>query len=279
MANFTMAFPDGKRKALTLSYDDGVEQDMRLLEIMDKHGLKGTFNLNSAAYAPEGKTWPAGHIHRRMSKAQATRLFAQSGQEIAIHAAEHGDLAVLPPAAAVWQVMQDKDNLEQQFGRIIRGMAYPFGTVTDALARTLEGCGIAYARTTVSTGRFTLPENWLKLPATCHHNAPELMSLARRFVEEPVRYQPWLFYLWGHSYEFEANDNWAVIETFAAFAGGRADVWYATNIEIRDYIQAWRSLCTSADGSRIFNPSGQTLWIQAGDTAQPVAPGQQITLL
>lgn len=278
MSNFNMAFPEGKRKALTLSYDDGVEQDIRLLEIMAKYGLKGTFNLNSALYAPEGQTWPTGHIHRRMSKAQVTNVFAQSGQEIAIHAAEHGDLAVLPPAAAVWQVMRDKDNLEQQFGRIIRGMAYPYGTVTDALAQTLKGCGIAYARTTISTGGFALPENWIKLPATCHHNAPELMSLSRRFVEESVRYQPRLFYLWGHSYEFEANDNWAVIEEFAAFMGRRTDIWYATNIEIHDYIQAWHSLYTSADGNRIFNPSSQTMWIQAGDTALPIASGQQITL-
>lgn len=278
MASFCMAFPGGKRKALTLSYDDGVEQDIRLMEIMAKHGLKGTFNLNSAAYASEGKVWPAGQIHRRMSKSQATNLYAQSGQEVAIHAAEHGDLAALPPAAAVWQVMKDKDSLEQQFGRIIRGMAYPFGTVTDALAQTLAGCGIAYARTTVSTGRFALPENWLKLPATCHHNDPALMERAHHFVEDPVPRQPWLFYLWGHSYEFESNDNWNVMEEFAAFVGGKSDIWYATNIEIHDYIQAWRGLLTSADGSRVFNPSCLILWIQWGDQALPVAPSQEITL-
>ena len=42
-----MLFPGKKRKVLTLSYDDGVEQDIRLVEIMKKHGLKGTFNINT----------------------------------------------------------------------------------------------------------------------------------------------------------------------------------------------------------------------------------------
>lgn len=63
-----MRFPGGKKKALTLSYDDGVEQDIRLIDIMKKNGLKGTFNLNSGCYAPEGTVYPAGTIHRRMTK-------------------------------------------------------------------------------------------------------------------------------------------------------------------------------------------------------------------
>ena len=37
----------GKMKAITFSYDDGVVQDRRLIELLDKYGLKATFNLNS----------------------------------------------------------------------------------------------------------------------------------------------------------------------------------------------------------------------------------------
>ena len=36
-------------KALTFSYDDGVEQDRRLVELFNKNNLKCTFNLNSIA--------------------------------------------------------------------------------------------------------------------------------------------------------------------------------------------------------------------------------------
>lgn len=38
---------NGKKKAVTFSFDDGVTQDIRLIEIFNKYGLKGTFNLNS----------------------------------------------------------------------------------------------------------------------------------------------------------------------------------------------------------------------------------------
>lgn len=50
-----MRFPGFRRKALTLSYDDGVVNDRRLIEIMNKYGLKGTFNLNSGLFSEDGK--------------------------------------------------------------------------------------------------------------------------------------------------------------------------------------------------------------------------------
>ena len=68
MANLFLRFPGGKIKTLTLSYDDGVEQDEKLVDLMVKYGLKGTFNLNSGVYAKEGTVYPAGQIHRRMPK-------------------------------------------------------------------------------------------------------------------------------------------------------------------------------------------------------------------
>ena len=49
MMNY-MLFPGGKQKALTLSYDDGVQQDIRFIEILDKYGIKCTFNINSYSF-------------------------------------------------------------------------------------------------------------------------------------------------------------------------------------------------------------------------------------
>ena len=171
MSNKCMEFPGNLRRALTLSYDDGVEQDIRLIDIMNRHGLKGTFNLNSGLYAAEGTVYPKGHVHRRLSRSQVTEVYGQSGQEVAIHCYTHADLAQQSPENVAWEVMKDKETLEEQFGRIIRGMAYPFGTTNDAVAETLRRCGVAYARTTVSTERFDIPTNWLQMPATCHHPA------------------------------------------------------------------------------------------------------------
>jgi len=148
-------------KALTLSYDDGVEQDIRLLDIMNRHGLKGTFNLNAGLYAPEGTVWPAGQIHRRLTRRAARDLYAASGQEIALHAFWHGDLPALPPAHAIWQVMRDKEALEEDFGRIVRGMAYPYGTAVTtwriSFARTSTTAQTPGMATTVSSSAAMYP--------------------------------------------------------------------------------------------------------------------------
>lgn len=277
MPDLWMLFPDGKSKALTLSYDDGVEQDIRLIEILNRYGLKATFNISSGLYAPEGHKWPEGQIHRRMPRSKALELYADCGHEIAIHATHHGNLPSLPAAHAVWQVIRDKENLENDFGRIIRGMAYPFGAVTAEFAETLKSCGIAYSRSVESTHRFSIPHDWLRLPATCHHDDPRLMELAEQFVS-PYPFGPQLFYLWGHSYEFEAHDNWHVIENFARFMSGREEIWYATNIEIYDYVTAWRGMHISADGRRFHNPSAQSLWLLADGKVRKIEAGGDLVL-
>ena len=40
-----LRFPNFRKKAVTLSYDDGVIYDKRLMRILDEYGLKATFNL------------------------------------------------------------------------------------------------------------------------------------------------------------------------------------------------------------------------------------------
>ena len=276
MASIFLRFPEGRAKSLTLSYDDGVEQDMQLIEIMNKHGLKGTFNLNSGLYAAEGTVYPKGHVHRRMTENQVTETFMNSGQEVAVHSLTHPFLEQLPINMVVKEIIKDRENLETQFGTIVRGMAYPFGTLSDSVVAALQLCGIVYSRTVVSTNDFRVPTDWMRLTATCHHNSPELQSLAKKFVEDKVTHAPYLFYLWGHSYEFEANNNWNVIENFAQYIGNRDDIWYATNIEIYDYIDAYNRLVFSVDGKRVKNPSGIKVWFEHSEKIIEIEAGAMI---
>lgn len=268
-----MRFPGGRTKALTLSYDDGVEQDIQLVDIMNRYGLKGTFNLNSGLYAAEGTVYQKGHVHRRMTRKQVKETFIDSGQEVAVHSLTHPFLEQLPISMVVSEIIRDRENLEKQFGTIVRGMAYPYGTFSDTVVAALQACGIVYSRTIISTNDFRIPADWLRLTATCHHNSPEIKSLSKRFVEDKVTRSPYLFYLWGHSYEFESDNNWDVIENFAAYTGKRDDIWYATNIDIYDYIDAYSRLVFSADGKIVKNSSstkvcfeynGNTVEIEAG---------------
>lgn len=273
-----MLFPNGLRKALTLSYDDGVEQDAELISILNLHGLKATFNLNSGCWAAEGTVYPEGTIHRRMPLSQAKMLYAESEHEVAVHCLTHASLTECSTDQIIREVMKDRENLEREFGGIIRGMAYPFGTYNDKVVDTLRACGILYSRTVNATHDFSMPQDWLRLAATCHHDDPQLMNLADRFLAEKAPFCAKMFYLWGHAYEFEANNNWHVIEEFAEKMGGHEDIWYATNIEICKYHLAYQRLECSADGSTIHNPTDIEIWIGHKGQATSIQPGETITL-
>ena len=276
--NTYMRFPEGKVKALTLSYDDAVEQDIRFIDILNSHGLKCTFNINSGLYAPEGTVYPEGQIHRRMTEAQATKLYTNSGHEVAVHAYTHPFLENLTPSAVAIEILRDRETLEAQFGGVVRGMAYPYGTYSDSVVEVLKNCGIVYARTTKSTEKFDIPTDWLRLPATCHHTNKRLMELAKAFAETEYIRTPKLFYLWGHTYEFEDSNNWNVIEEFAEYIGGRDDIWYATNIEIYEYIDDYKRLIFSADGKRVKNPTARTLYLATSKNTFTVAPNETVDL-
>lgn len=99
------------------------------------------------------------------------------------------------------------------------------------------------------------------------------------FLELQPKYDPKLFYVWGHSYEFNDQNNWHVIEDFAEKMANKDDIWYATNIELYYAWLDYSRLESSADGSMIHNPSVRSVWI--GDkkgNSYEIKPGQTITL-
>ncbi|MBO5323770.1 MAG: polysaccharide deacetylase family protein [Oscillospiraceae bacterium] len=279
MASMFMRFPGGKVKVVTLSYDDNVEADVRLVQTMKKYGLKGTFNINSGQFPPEGSVGSMGCGHRRLTVKQSTELHKDSGMEIACHGVTHPFLDHLPASVCVQEVLEDRKRLEEIYGGIVRGLAYPFGTYNDDVVAALKACGIAYARAVVSTEKFDLPSDWLRWAGTCHHGNPKLMKLAQRFVEDKRNWTPMVFYLWGHSYEFDDNDNWNIIEEFGEYIGGREDIWYATNIEIYDYVTAWKQMIYSADGSVAYNPTNTELFIKTAAGVFSLLPGETKKIL
>lgn len=273
MANLYMRFPGGKAKTVTLSYDDGVVYDIRLMEIMDKYGLKGTFNINAGLFKKE-----ESDSDRRMTQKQVLDLYTNSGHEVAIHGLGHPYLEQLPPNRATYEVIEDRRRLEQLFGCTVRGMAYPFGTSSDTVVEILKNAGIVYSRTIVATESFGIPTDWLRLPATCHHNNPKLMELAERFLTDSRVGQraPQMFYLWGHSYEFNDNDNWEIIEQFAEKMGGHEEIWYATNIEIFDYITAYKQLRFTVDMDLVENPTATDLYFEWNGKSYMVKAGETL---
>lgn len=274
-----MRFKDGKRKALTFSYDDGVETDIRLMEIFNKYGMKGTFNINASNVIDEEREYAEGQISRPMARRRA--LEAYNGEigknhELALHCYTHPFLDRLPRDMQVYEVIKDREMLESIFGRIVKGCAYPMGTSSETTAEVLYNCGVSYARTVEVTNNFTIPKNWLRMPSTCHHNDARLFELADAFLNADlgIWHEVYLFSVWGHSYEFDINQNWDRIESFCEKMSGRDDVWYATNIEIYNYIKAYERLEFSAEGKIVHNPSAIPVWFHYAGVDVEIGAGE-----
>lgn len=270
-----LRFPGFKLKALTLSYDDGVIFDKKLIEIMSKYALKGTFNINSGLFAlDEGG--------RCLTQKEALTLYAQSDNEVAVHGVKHLPLTEVDSAQALSEVLLDRQNLEKIFYKLVHGMAYAYGGYNDSVVEMVRMCGINYARTVDDSEGFSLPTDWLRWKPTCHHRNPKLMDLAQAFLEEQKggywRRTPKLFYLWGHSYEFADNNEWYIIEDFAKLMGNRDDIWYATNGQIYDYVQAYRNLRFSAEGNFVYNPSVIDVYICYFGREYKIPSGETVDL-
>ena len=255
-------YKDGKHKALTMSYDDGQRHDLRLLEIFDRYGIKGTFHLNSDNLGKELFVTPE----------EVTAAYA--GHEVSVHSLTHPFLERISGEEVVNEILEDRKNLEALCGYPVRGMSYPFGTYTQELIGKLRTLGMQYSRTIKNTGKFDLPEDFMTWHPTCHHCDPKLMERLENFKR--YKYPMPLLYVWGHSYEFPRDNNWEVIERFCAEASGDPDVWYATNIEIFDYVTALRGLRFAADRTMVYNPSATDVWVEV-DHLPVCCPAGKVT--
>ncbi len=216
-------------KAVTFSYDDGNEQDIRLVELLNRYGMKCTFNLNSGLDSESG-TWKYkdAWVHR-LYLPDCTALY--KGHEIAVHGSRHLNLAELSREEIRTELLDDKAELTRIFGKSPVGMAYAYGAYHQIALEEIAAAGLCYARTTHSTHNFDVQEHLLEFGATCHHDDKALFDLAKRFLELQTD-TPQIFYIWGHSYEFDGNHNWDRMERLCEMLAGKPDVFYGTNAQV-----------------------------------------------
>ena len=283
MRSVFMRYPGGKAKAVTFSYDDGVPQDQRLAAVFDKYGMKATFNFN---YECNRKF--------NLTKEQIKELFLSKGHEIAVHGAFHRANGNLRPIEGIRDVLDCRLELEAKCDQIIRGMAYPDTGITqmgnfgnyEQIKNYLTELDIAYARTLGGDNNsFLVPQDFHAWMPTAHHDNPNIMKYIDEFLNldiSPAAYHakriPRLFYIWGHSYEFDRNDNWGHMEAICQKFAGNEELWFATNIEIYDYVQAYKSLRYSADGHTVYNPTLLTIWLDADSKPYCIQSGETIRI-
>ncbi|MBO7215073.1 MAG: polysaccharide deacetylase family protein [Clostridia bacterium] len=257
-------FPNGKTKAVTFSYDDGDRNDAKLIEIFNKYGVKGTFNLVSG--------W-VGLSDNFLSKSEVYDI--SKTHEIANHTRSHQWNERIPVDQMIMQVAHAKSTLEDIVGKPVLGYAYPNGQYNNELLTVLKGLNIAYARTAGQSNTFAHPSDFLLWTGTCHHD--NAIPYAKKFVSLSSYSQLPIFYIWGHAHDFARRDNWnVIIETLDILKDDNDKIWYATNFEIYEYLTAIKNLRITSDYKCVYNPSCISVYATADGEPVEFKPGYTI---
>lgn len=240
----------GYQKYFTMSFDDGLEQDKKIIQILTRYGIKATFNLNAGLMGlqqrigrignigfleyPEGskglKTRFKNHDHHRIPADEITQVY--DGFEIASHAYRHEALAMIKANSMEDSIRLDIEGLSKLTGYPIVGHAYPKGSSSDKVAACLKKHGIIYAREVRWTGSFSFPLIPLRYRPTCAVVDKKLFDLADQFINAEPETEDLLFYIWGHGYEMDFGSelcSWKRFEQFCEKIAGRKNIVYCTN--------------------------------------------------
>ena len=242
-------YPGYKKRIVTFSYDDGHANDERLIRLFDAYGVRATFHLNGKNY-----------VNATPSELRALRE-RYKNHEIACHTVNHGWPTRMPLQSVVRETIEDRMIIEKIAGYPVTGMSYPSGSFDETVARVMGDCGIRYSRTTRATKGFMLPEDPLLWHPTCHHRFA--LDLCDSFLENlDSEWTHPLFYIWGHSHELRTEEDWAQIEAILKKLANNDKIWYATNGEIIDYMNAQKQVLISADETVFTNPTAINVWLE-----------------
>ena len=226
---------NGKTKAVTFSFDDGVTQDIRLIEIFNKYGLKGTFNLNSEFLGLEGTLDRNGKTvrHDKIPSDKVKEIY--KGHEVAAHTLTHPFLPSCTDEEIIRQVENDRQNLSKLCGYEVVSMAYPCGgeNNNNRVAEIIKNnTGIKLARTITSTYSFEKQSNLLRFNPSVYYIDEHLEETVDKFLSLDSS-TPALLYIWGHSYEMDAEYiTWEKFESICKKLAFRDDIFYGTNKEV-----------------------------------------------
>lgn len=250
-------YPGGKRKAFNITYDDGVWQDVRFVELLNKYGIKGTFNLNSRLMEEEFEwTHECGLPVKRLPVSRAVKLY--EGHEVASHTLNHPYMQNLSEDEIMYQLGHDKYVLEQIFGWEICGFAVPFDYYSGLIADCARRLGFEYARMSEESRSYVASENYYWWQCGIFHLSPGFLDFVEGFFDTDEELA--LCQIVGHSYDLDAENMWGSIETVLEKMAQDKDLASMTNLELVRYLKAMRSAQISDD--YICNSSGVDLWFE-----------------
>ena len=264
-------YPLGKSKAFNVTYDDGVLQDVRFVELLNKYNLKGTFNLNSGLMENEFEwTHESGLVVKRLPSEKVVSLY--DGHEIASHTLTHPFMDDKSEDEILFELKEDKKNLENLFKREIKGFAVPFDYYSDLIEDCTKNCGFEYARISEESLSFKPQSDYHRWKATVFHLDNSLEKLTNDFIctEEELA----LFQIVGHSYDLDTENMWDKIENIFKEISSQDTILPMTTIEIIDYLKAMEK--AEITNNCIENHSKQPLWFLVNDKVCKIEPESRI---
>ena len=266
-------YPNGKPKAFNATYDDGVLQDVRFVDLLNKYHLKGTFNLNSGLMEKEFE-WvhEKGFVVKRLSKDKAISLY--QGHEVACHTLTHPYMDHLSEAEILYELQADKKNLEKLFGREIRGFAVPFEYYSELIENCVKQSGFSYARISEESRSFTPQKDYYKWKTTIFHTVDSLVDIVQQFMDTDEELA--LLQIVGHSYDLDAENMWDKMESVFLRIASQNDILPMTTIELIEYLQAMDQ--AEITDRYIQNNSVISLWFSINGVPCEVKPMESIEL-
>lgn len=268
-SNIRRLYPGGKDRAFNITYDDGVTQDLRFVELMNRYGLKGTFHLNSELME-NGFSWehPKGMTVTRLCPDTARWLY--QGHEVASHTCTHPYMQELHGEALRHQLLDDKLALEAMIGVEVKGFAVPFDYYSQEIADCARECGFEYARMSEFSHSYEPCRDWYFWKTGFYHIMPGLERFVQDFLETETELA--VCQIVGHSYDLDAEGLWKTVEEILVRISRDAGIWSCTNLELVRYLKAMEQAVLTDDA--VYNPTDRTLWFRMGDQVVKLSPGQ-----
>lgn len=262
-------YPNGKPKAFNVSYDDGTLQDVRFVDLLNRYGIKGTFNLNSHLMETEFEwTHETGFVIKRLPMRIASNLYGD--HEIASHTLTHPYMDSLTEDGIIHELQADKENLEKLFGKEIQGFAIPFDFYSELIEKCVKKCGFKYARISEETHLYTPAADFYKLKTGIFHLDPNLDSYIDDFIstEEELAFCQ----IAGHSYDLDIENMWDKMEAIFKKVMADNNILPMTTIEFVDYIKAM-NLAEITD-KYIKNNSNINIWFRVNGRICEIKPNE-----
>lgn len=256
-----------KQVIVTTSWDDGHKLDLRVVRLLKKYNIKGTFYI-----APKNRQYSLGEkIPRKPPKywrilrfylASKGHRFSKEdlltekqiirfskGFEIGGHTITHPYLTEINEHEAKKEIVESKKYFEMLLNNKVVSFCYPDGRNNAQVQRIVANAGFIYARTT-QRYQFTLSKNAFESGTSLHamNQYQDIFKIAKFTSWQPLEALSrinWellakamfdyvlknggVFHLFGHSWIIDIFDDWNKLERVLSYIGNRRGVKYVEN--------------------------------------------------